>query len=199
MAIIHELSPHLADLIGHLIYPPERPFHEEEFLDEVKTLYDRLGGVVVVASEGLHDEAGKPIVPPIFQTGRSTYFGDVSAHLAQMVVRRLGIKARSEKPGILARASIAWQSPVDAAEAEQAGREACRAALAGESGKMVGFRRLSSAPYRCETFLIPIEEVMLGERTLPAEYMNGSDVTDAFCDWCRPLIGPALPEMARLV
>ena len=148
----------------HLIYPPERPFHEEEFLDEVKTLYDRLGGVVVVASEGLHDEAGKPIVPPI-----------------------------------LARASIAWQSPVDAAEAEQAGREACRAALAGESGKMVGFRRLSSAPYRCETFLIPIEEVMLGERTLPAEYMNGSDVTDAFCDWCRPLIGPALPEMARLV
>ena len=183
----------------HLIYPPERPFHEEEFLDEVKTLYDRLGGVVVVASEGLHDEAGKPIVPPIFQTGRSTYFGDVSAHLAQMVVRRLGIKARSEKPGILARASIAWQSPVDAAEAEQAGREACRAALAGESGKMVGFRRLSSAPYRCETFLIPIEEVMLGERTLPAEYMNGSDVTDAFCDWCRPLIGPALPEMARLV
>ena len=183
----------------HLIYPPERPFHEEEFLDEVKTLYDRLGGVVVVASEGLHDEAGKPIVPPIFQTGRSTYFGDVSAHLAQMVVRRLGIKARSEKPGILARASIAWQSPVDAAVAEQAGREACRAALAGESGKMVGFRRLSSAPYRCETFLIPIEEVMLGERTLPAEYMNGSDVTDAFCDWCRPLIGPALPEMARLV
>ena len=116
-----------------------------------------------------------------------------------MVVRRLGIKARSEKPGILARASIALQSPVDAAEAEQAGREACRAALAGESGKMVGFRRLSSAPYRCETFLIPIEEVMLGERTLPAEYMNGSDVTDAFCDWCRPLIGPALPEMARLV
>ena len=28
---------------------------------------------------------------------------------------------------------------------------------------------------------------------------GGSDVTDAFCDWCRPLIGPALPEMARLV
>ena len=90
----------------HLIYLPERPFVEEEFLDQVKTLYNRLGGVVVVASEGLRDETGKPIVPPIFQTGRSTYFGDVSSHLAQMVVRRLGIKARSEKPGILARASI---------------------------------------------------------------------------------------------
>lgn len=185
----------------HLIYPPERDFREDEFLDEVKALYDRLGGVVVVASEGLHDAGGKPIVPPIFQTGRSTYFGDVSSHLAQMVVRRLGIKARSEKPGILARASIAWQSPVDAAEAEEAGRAACRAALAGETGQMVAFRRLSTEPYQCETFLVPIEEVMLGERTLPAEYLNaaGTDATQAFCDWCRPLIGGPIPSMARLV
>lgn len=156
----------------HLLYPPERPFHEDEFLDRVGDMYRKLGGVVVVASEGLHDDEGKPIVPPIFQTGRSTYFGDVSSHLAQLVVRRLGIKARSEKPGILARASIAWQSPVDAAEAEEAGRAACRAVLAGETGQMVAFRRVSSAPYRCETFLVPIEEVMLGERVLPAEYLS---------------------------
>ena len=185
----------------HLIYPPERPFHEDEFLDKVGDMYRKLGGVVVVASEGLHDDEGKPIVPPIFQTGRSTYFGDVSSHLAQMIVRRLGIKARSEKPGILARASIAWQSPVDAAEAELAGREACRAALAGETGKMVGFRRLSTEPYRCETFLIPIEEVMLGERVLLPEYLSadGTDVTEEFCRWCKPLIGPELPSMARLV
>lgn len=184
----------------HLIYPPEHPFQEEEFLDQVKTLYDKLGGVVVVASEGLRDEAGKPIVEPIFQTGRSTYFGDVSAHLAQLVVRRLNIKARSEKPGILARASIAWQSPIDAAEAEEVARQACRAVLAGESGKMVGLRRLTSEPYRCESFLVPIEEVMLGERVLPPEYLNEKrhDVTAAFSDWCRPLLGGPLPEMARL-
>ena len=183
----------------HLIYLPERAFCEEEFLEDVKALYDRQGGVVVVASEGLHDAGGRPIVPPIFQSGRSTYFGDVSSHLAQLVVKRLGIKARSEKPGILGRASIAWQSCVDAAEAEEAGRVACRAALAGESGKMVGFRRLSTAPYACETFLIPIEEVMLGEKVLPAEYITarGSGVTREFCDWCRHLIGGALPAMAR--
>ena len=184
----------------HLLYPPERAFDEEEFLDRVSALYHRLGGLVVVASEGLRKADGTPIVPPIFQTGRSTYFGDVSAHLAQTIVRRLGIKARSEKPGILARASIAWQSPVDAAEAEEVARVACRAALAGESGKMVGLRRLNGPGYACETFLIPIEEVMLGERTLPTEYLtaDGTDVTDAFRSWCAPLLGPALPSMARL-
>ena len=184
----------------HLIMPPEVPFREEEFLDRVKTLYDQLGGVIVVASEGLHYADGTTIVPPIFQTGRSTYFGDVSSHLAQMIVRRLGIKARSEKPGILARASIAWQSPVDAAEAEEAGRAACRAALAGQTGQMVAFRRLSDAPYRCETFLVPVEQVMLGERTMPMEYLDvpRGDVTDAFVRWCEPLLGGPLPAMARL-
>ena len=46
----------------HLLYPPERPFHEDEFLDRVGDMYRKLGGVVVVASEGLHDDEGKPIV-----------------------------------------------------------------------------------------------------------------------------------------
>ena len=66
-------------------------------------------GVVVVASEGLHYADGTPIVEPIFQVGRSTYFGDVGAHLANLVIRKLGIKARSEKPGICGRASTALQ------------------------------------------------------------------------------------------
>lgn len=185
---------------AQLIYLPERNFSEEEFLADVEAAHRCRGGVVVVASEGLHDDQGQPVVPPIFQTGRSVYFGDVSAHLAELVVRRLGIKARSEKPGILSRASIAWQSPVDAAEAELAGREACRAALAGTTAHMVGFRRLSTKPYRCETILIPIQEVMLGERKLPAAYINdrGNYVTAAFADWCRPLLGGPLPPVSRL-
>ncbi|MEG1857246.1 MAG: 6-phosphofructokinase, partial [Pseudoflavonifractor sp.] len=40
----------------------------------------------------------------------------------------------------------------------------------------------------------------LGERPMPEHYRNGrgNDVTEAFTDWCRPLIGGALPEMAKL-
>ena len=112
----------------HLIYLPERPFHEEEFLEDVKRLYEEKGGVVVVASEGLKNEKGEPIVPPVFKAGRATYYGDVSAYLANLVIQKLGIKARSEKPGLCGRASIAWQSPVDREEAVLAGREALRTA-----------------------------------------------------------------------
>lgn len=62
----------------HLIYLPERVFNEEEFLGDVKRLYEEKGGVVVVASEGLKGADGEPIVPPIFKQGRATYYGDVA-------------------------------------------------------------------------------------------------------------------------
>lgn len=182
----------------HLIYLPEFPFNEEEFLEDVKKLHQEKGGVVVVASEGLKDEKGEPIVPPIFKSGRATYYGDVSAHLANLVIQRLGIKARSEKPGICGRASIAWQSPIDRDEAVMAGREALRAALNGESGFMIGFFREETADgsYKIRMERIPIEQVMLHERMVPGNYVNQrrNDVTQEFIDWCRPLIGPELPE-----
>lgn len=174
-----------------LIYLPEVPFDEDAFLAEVARLHREKGGVVVVASEGLRKADGEPIVEPIFQVGRAVYYGDVSAHLANLVIRKLGIKARSEKPGIAGRASAAYQSRIDREEAVEAGSTAVRAAVEGKNGVMVGFRRLPGAEYRTETILIPIEEVMLHERTMPKEFIadNGHDVTQAFLDWCRPLLG----------
>lgn len=186
----------------HLIYLPERPFHEEEFLEDVKRLYEEKGGVVVVASEGLKGEDGEPIVPPIFKSGRATYYGDVSSYLANLVIQKLGIKARSEKPGICGRSSIALQSQTDRDEAILAGREALKAAVNGESGVMAGFIReeTTDGTYQMHIRMIPIKEVMLYERILPNEYINerGNDVTDRFISWCRPLIGPPLEEFADL-
>ena len=177
-----------------MIYLPERPFIEEEFLERVLELHRKKGGVVIVTSEGLCNPDGSSIVPPIFQVGRSVYYGDVSAHLANLVIQKLGIKARSEKPGICNRSSIAFQSSVDREEAVIAGAEACRAALNGENGVMVGFRRVPGPVYKSETFLIPVEQVMLHERKMPDEFISadGRDVTPAFVDWCRPLIGEEL-------
>lgn len=181
----------------HLIYLPERDFREEEFLEDVKKLYDELGGVVVVVSEGLRNEKGESIVPPIFKTDRAIYYGDVSAYLAELVIKKLGIKARSEKPGLCGRTSMLLQSEVDRQEAILVGREAVKAAVSGQTGVMVGIQRKAGEEYGIETPLIPIEEVMLNERIIPEEYINerGNDITDSFVRWCRPLIDGNLPEM----
>ena len=183
-----------------MILLPEVPFDEEKFLRDVKKLIDEKKGVVVVASEGLKYADGKPIVEPVFQVGRSVYFGDVSAHLSQLITKKLGYKSRSEKPGLLGRASMAYLSPVDQAEAQLAGEEAVKAAVAGESGKMVAFVRESTDPYRIHTTLVDVHEVMMHEKTVPAEYINaeGNGVTEAFVEWCRPLIGAEIPKMISL-
>ena len=180
-----------------LIYLPERAFDEDKFIDDIEKQLKKKSGIVVVASEGLKNAAGEPIVEPIFKIGRATYFGDVSAHLANLIIKRLGYKARGEKPGLLGRASIPLQSVVDRQEAMLAGKLACKAAIEGESGKMVAFKRISTTPYEIEPFLVEIDEVMMYERTMPDEFINesGNGVTEAFKEWCKPLLGEELPKM----
>lgn len=180
----------------HLIYLPERPFNEAEFLADVKELYDRLGGVVVVVSEGLKNEHGESIVPPIFKTERAIYYGDVSSHLANLIIKKLGIKARSEKPGLLGRTSTLLQSKVDRDEAVRVGREAVQAVTSGESGVMIGIERVPGETYQINTPRIPIDQVMLDEKTLPESFINerGNDVTAEFIEWCKPLVDDDLPQ-----
>lgn len=181
-----------------LIYLPERDFSEDAFLADVEKHWAKGKGVVAVVSEGIHGADNRSLVPPIFQTGRSVYFGDVSAHLAQLVVKELGIKARSEKPGLAGRTSIFWRSSVDCQEAELAGRAAVRAVLEGQTGVMPALRRLRNDPYESEMFLVPIEQVMLTERILPEQYINaaGNGITEDYVQWLRPLMGQPLPKFA---
>lgn len=183
-----------------LIYLPERPFDEAAYLRDVEALIHKKRGVVVVASEGLKGPDGAPIVEPVYRSGRATYFGDVSAHLAMLVIKRLGYKARSEKPGLLGRASIALSSPVDRAEAVLVGEEAVRAAVAGESGKMVALVREPGDAYRVTAKLVSVQEVMLSERTMPDAFINeaGNGVTEAFVRWLEPLIGEPLAPLVSL-
>ena len=89
---------------------------------------------------------------------------------------------------------------MDRDEAYQAGGEAVRAALRGETGQMVSFVRMPGPVYTVDMKLVPLSQVANQERMVPAEYINaaGNDVTPAFLDYARPLIGGPLPLYARL-
>jgi 6-phosphofructokinase 1 len=180
-----------------IICLPEVPFDETRFLDTVQSLWRKKGGLVVAAGEGLKNASG-PIVEPAFSTGRSVYYGDVGASLASLIIKRLNIKARSEKPGIIGRASVLYRSETDVQEAVLAGEEAARASLGGKTGFMIGFERQPGPEYHCNTILIPFDEAMLHEKVLPSEFidLDKMAVTQKFTGWCRPLIGPPLPDFA---
>lgn len=174
----------------HLIYLPEIPFDEDEFIKDVKEAWDKKKGVVVVCSEGLKNKNGEPIVKPIYQTERATYYGDVSTHLATLIIEKLGIKARSEKFGLVQRCFTPSISKVDQEEAIRLGKLASKTVLNKINGVMVGLKRKSDEPYKAEEILIPIEKVMLDERKFPMEFIseNKHDVTESFIKWLTPLV-----------
>lgn len=180
-----------ADVPGpDMILLPETDYDEDAFLERVEELYSAKGGVVVVASEGLHYKDGTPIVDPVFQVGRSVYFGDVSAKLSQTITKRLGIKSRSEKPGILSRSSIAWQSALDRDEAYACGQASALAALEGRNGTMSIITRTSDEPYGSRIDVVDISDEILFERCMPSSFIDagGFGVSDEFRSYMSPLL-----------
>ncbi len=189
----------------HLIYPPERPVALDQFLDAVQRTYDRLGFVLAAVAETVRDERGEPLGTPAREMGTADAFGHrrlagAAAYLCREIADRLGLRARWDKPGTLARSSIACASEVDLAEAYLVGRQAVLAALRGETDRMVTLVREPGERYRVTTGLAPLEAVANHERHLPADYLtpDGTFVTPAFLDYARPLIGEPLPEYGRL-
>jgi len=61
----------------HLIYLPERQFIMDQFLSDVKTVYDRQGMCVVAVSEGITDEYGTPIVTKLGKAVEKDAHGNV--------------------------------------------------------------------------------------------------------------------------
>ena len=89
-------------------------------------------------------------------------------------------------------------SAVDIDEAAEAGRAGVKAALAGETGKMIAFCRVSETPYRMECRTVDVNEVCNREKPVPAEWITGdaNDIGQAFIDYALPLIQG---EVARVM
>jgi 6-phosphofructokinase len=184
----------------HLIYLPERPLSLDRFFGDVERVLHRRRNVVVAACEGQMDEHGRPIgdlgAPDGFQRRLS---GNMGHTLAQMLIGRLGIHARSEKPGLLGRSSMAFISGVDWRDAYLCGQAAVRAAVAGETDCMVSLLRMPGSTYQAATALTPLQEIAGKERGFPAQWIahSGCDVAPEFLEYARPLIGP-MQHHARL-
>jgi 6-phosphofructokinase 1 len=186
----------------HVLLVPERPFEEGAFLGQVERALARVGYCVVATAETIRDGQGAYVARASAGVDR---FGHpivtaVGETLAQLVTTRLGVKARVAKPGTLQRSSAALVSPVDLAEAREAGRRAARHLAGGDSGTMVTLTRPDMGAYRCEYGVVALERVANRERRLPGGYLqgDGSGVTSAFLDYAIPLLGPAPPGNFRL-
>lgn len=174
-----------------LILLPETPFNEDDFLERISNLEKRKSGIVVVASEGLKYESGELITKPIFKSDRAVYYGDVGSHLAGLIISKLGIKSRSEKPGLISRASIDIRSDIDVMEAYNVGKKAVEGITEGYTSSMVSIVRNSNKPYEVDYKMVPLSKGMIEEKLLSKNYISkdGYGVTDEYMEYLKPLIG----------
>jgi len=110
------------------------------------------------------------------------------------------LRARFEKPGDLQRMSSTCISRTDQDEAYLVGQAAIQALLQGESDKMVTLVRHTEPAYYCSTGLVELAKIANAQQLMPAHYLNENKtmVTQAFYDYALPLIGPSLPDHAKL-
>ncbi|MCU0513179.1 MAG: diphosphate--fructose-6-phosphate 1-phosphotransferase [Anaerolineae bacterium] len=193
------------DEAPHLVYVPEIPFEEAQFLADVQRVHARLGRVFVVVGEGLRDAAGHfpgAGSAPVDALGRTMYSlsAGVAHHLVALVRDRLQLQARALRPGLIGRAFSACISEVDRREALLTGAAAVRHLLAGQSGQMVALERPAAVPYQSTTRLVALSEVAGPVKHLPRTFMNaaGTMVSPDFVAYALPLIGDLPPPLARL-
>ena len=177
-----------------LIYLPETDFDVEDFLQKVNTSFEKNCNVVVCVSEGIHDKNGTFICEYDNAAGIDAFGHKMLAgcgkYLENLVRSRLGVKARSVELNVSQRCSGSMLSETDQQEAILAGEFGVQAALNGETGKMIAFKRQSNVPYSMKCTLEDVDAICNEEKTVPVEWItsDGSDVTDAFIRYARPLI-----------
>ncbi len=195
----------------HLIYLPERSFDVNRFLSDVKSVYDRLGRCIVAVSEGIHDGGGEPIVAKMGKTVEKDAHGNVQLSgtgaladlLTDIIKRNTDIKrVRGDTFGYLQRSFLGCVSDIDQREAREVGEKAAQYANWGDrqgnhSGSVTIHR---TGFYSVEYHLSPMEAVAGKTKAMPDEFItdSGTDVTDKFLLYLRPLLGSGMTDVFRL-
>lgn len=199
----------------HLVYVPERPFDIDQFVNDVREVYSRIGRCVVAISEGIQDKDGTLWAEKVSVLQQSNLqkdaFGNLqlsagAGSLADYLAGTLRNKCkeltrvRADTFGYLQRSFPGYYSEVDAWEARLVGQMAVNYSLDADQDGSVALVRLPSTTYTVGTKLVPLRAVAPEKppktKVLPAEYINeaGNNVLQSFRDYVAPLVGD-LPKV----
>lgn len=190
----------------HLIYCPERPFMKDEFIHDAKECIRKWGYVSIVVSEGLKYPDGTPVSADgaeILDKFGNTEYGAMGGSSVGLNVHRIlaaatGLRGEFQIGESLPMCGMDRAVASDIERAAGCGTEAVRLAVSGESGYMVTIVRDEAG--RFSFGKAPLSEVAVRAKEMPAEMINkrGNDVSPAFLDYVRPLVG-TLPNFVSLV
>jgi 6-phosphofructokinase 1 len=185
----------------HLIYLPEAEFTVDKFLNDIREKHKTYRSVIVAISEGI--ELPEEAVGGNFRSGMKDTFGHrylsgIGKCLENIVSKEIGCKVRSIELNVMQRCASHIASLTDLNEAAGIGGAGVKAALNGESGKMMCFTRVSDAPYTIDYTTVDAGEVANHEKKFPLEWINEDQngVLPPAIVYFRPLIvGESYPKM----
>lgn len=185
-----------------LIYTPESVFETERFIKDVGNVYERRGKCLAVVAEGVKTPEGKYLFEYDNENNRANpqlNMGGITPYLTRLLRRNFSCKIRGIDLGLMQRCSMHTASRVDINEAILLSRLAVEAALQGETGKMIGLRRVSNSPYRVEPVLLALDDVSRFDARLPQKYITSDKnfIRDSYLEYIEPLVGD-LPRYAKL-
>ena len=109
---------------------------------------------------------------------------------------------RGDTFGYVQRSFIGCVSDVDQREARAAGETAVRYAMREKRDGTVTIHRMdpdkSMGDYAVRYELSALEDVAGKTRTMGSEFLAGPDVTEAFRQYLKPLLGKDVPQAYRL-
>ena len=114
-----------------LIYLPERPFSVEQFIEDVKKVYEKKQRVLVCVSEALKDENGNYLFCDKNNVDAFGHFllGSNSRKLCDLVELKLGYKTRNIELNLMQRCSSLLINKLDSEVAYNCGYHAIKFAL----------------------------------------------------------------------
>ncbi len=161
----------------HLIYLPEADVSVERILEDIRRERAKHQAVIVAVSEGIDvstlaesagvSVAGTDAFGHKFQNG-------VGKVLERIIAKELGCKVRSIELNVMQRCSSHLCSKTDIDEAEAIGAAGLRAALAGNSGMMMYFKRVSDMPYETVIEMVDASKCANLEKKFPREWITPS-------------------------
>ena len=181
------------------IYLAEREVTIDQIHSNIDKMLNERGRAIVVVSEGLQIDGLE--IPEEFivrdSFGHPT-FSSSKITVGQMLTnalndRGLPVKgaARCNVPGTHQRNDMVYASTVDLEESYYVGQKAALLAGEGEHGFMSTILRADWDNYQVRYDKAPLSEVAEKDRKFPSDWIteDGTDVTDDFVKYARPLIG----------
>ena len=155
------------EVAPHLIYVPERKFSIEQFLEDTRQQMAKHKAVIIAISEGVADPEAAAFQSGVTDEFGHKYLSGIGKYLEQVVREQIGCKVRSIELNVMQRCSSHLCSKTDIDESVQIGAAGVRAALAGETGIVMTFRRVSDQPYAIVVKSTSAANIANQERFLP--------------------------------